>query len=213
MALSKEQIEDLKKDFEAEEIPVTEIARKYGVGRTTVIRLAKNLKWKVRKKINLPQKKKKAQIGRPEKYKPEYAKQATALCLLGYTNEKLANFFNVMEETVTNWKKAHPEFLGALLEGREKAGTQVAVSLFQRAVGYSHPEEKIFCYEGEIITHKTTKHYPPEVKAMTLWLKNKFPELWRDKQEIDFDGTLRVGEITKEDAKAVDALFKEITEE
>lgn len=130
------------------------------------------------------------------KYKPEYDKQAHKLCLLGASDERLANFFEVSVATIYNWKNNHPSFLEALKSGKDLANANVASSLYHRAIGYSHVEEKVFCFQGEIITHEVIKHYPPETGAAALFLKNREPELWRDKQEItlnlndDFDSLL-----------------------
>lgn len=123
--------------------------------------------------------------GRPTKYKPEYDTQAYKLCLLGASDERIANFFEIAVSTLYLWKKNHPSFSEALKGGKELANANVAKSLYDRAVGYTHTEEKVFCFQGEIITHETTKHYPPETGAIALFLKNREPELWRDKQEVN----------------------------
>ena len=52
--------------------------------------------------------------GRPTKYKDEYAEQAYKLCLLGATNEDLANFFEVAVSTIDKWISEIEEFSGAL---------------------------------------------------------------------------------------------------
>ena len=161
------------------------------MSRTTIYRLAKEHNWKVgRKTTELKPKR-----GRPEKYKNEYLSQATALCMLGCTNEQLANFFNVVEETIYEWKRTKSDFSEALRAGREKGSAKVAVSLFQRCIGYNYQEEKT-SYENDTEVSKvvTKKHSPPEIKAIALWLKNKHPDLWRDKQEIEHtDKTIRIG--------------------
>lgn len=123
--------------------------------------------------------------GRPTKYKEEFAKQAEKICLLGATDEFLADYFDVEVSTLNNWKKAHPEFLESLKKGKADADLKVAESLFGRAVGYSHPEEKVFNNQGEILTHNTVKHYAPDPTAAIFWLKNRQPKQWRDKQDID----------------------------
>lgn len=212
MSLKPKKIKAIKFDFEDAKIPVTEIAKKYGVGRTTIIRLSKERNWKKRKKRKTRKPPEKRKRGGENKYKPEYVKQATALCMLGFTNERLANFFNVVEDTIYEWKKVHPEFSDGLRAGRETASSKIVVSLFQRAIGYSHKEEKVFCQDGEIITYETTKHYPPEVKAITLWLKNKYPELWKERQEITASVEQKIGKITKEDVEYVKQIFDDITE-
>ena len=65
--------------------------------------------------------------------------------------------------------------------GKDMADAEMAKSLYHRGMGYSHDEEKIFQYEGEPVRVQTTKHYPPDTPAASLWLRNRQPELWRDK--------------------------------
>src|SRR5690554_6233051 len=103
--------------------------------------------------------------GRPTKYKAEFAEQARKLCLLGATDADLAEFFEVSEQTVNTWKKAHPKFLESIKKGKVLADAEVAARLYERATGYSHPEVKVFQNAGEIITHEVEKHYPPDTTA------------------------------------------------
>lgn len=121
--------------------------------------------------------------GRPTKYKPEYADQARKLALLGATDKDIADFFGVSEQTVNAWKKVNPEFLESLKGGKDELDAKVVRSLFQRATGYSHPEDKIFNNGGEEMIVHTTKHYPPDATSMIFWLKNRQPDDWRDKQD------------------------------
>lgn len=132
--------------------------------------------------------------GRPTLYKPEYAEQAFRLCLLGLTDAELAHAFDIEESTLNLWKNAHPEFMESIINGKEKADAEVAEKLWHRALGYSHPEEKIFVDKGEVIRADTTKHYPPDTAAAFIWLKNRRGQQWRDKQEIDVtsNGPLQV---------------------
>ena len=110
------------------------------------------------------------------------------LCLLGATDKEIADFFGVCEATINNWKKEYPKFLESIKEGKEKADFQIAESLFQRAKGYSHPEEKIFNNNGEAMVVQTTKHYPPDPTSMIFWLKNRRRDHWRDKQDHELSG-------------------------
>ena len=36
------------------------------------------------------------------------------------------------------------------------------------------------------------KHIPPDTTAQIFWLKNRRPDRWRDKQQIEHSGTLEV---------------------
>jgi DNA-binding XRE family transcriptional regulator len=123
--------------------------------------------------------------GRKTKYKQEYDELAFNYCLLGAKDTQLAEFFNVTEQTINNWKKDHPSFFESIKKGKQDADAEVANSLFHRAKGYSHPEVKVFNNQGEIVTHDTVKHYAPDPTSAIFWLKNRQPKLWRDKQEIE----------------------------
>ena len=126
--------------------------------------------------------------GRPTKYNKGYhPEKVYQLCLLGATEPEIASFFDVSEKTLHNWRR-HPEFLQALKDGREGADQNVADRLYQKATGYSHGEDKIFLYKGEPVIVKTTKHYPPDTTAAIFWLKNRRPDLWRDKHNMEVSG-------------------------
>jgi hypothetical protein len=126
--------------------------------------------------------------GRPTKYKAEYDKQAFKMCLLGATDKQLADFFEVEEQTVNNWKIDYPSFFVSIKAGKEDADYNIAKSLYDRARGYSCPEEKVFMSDGMIVTHDTTKHYPPDTTAAIFWLKNRQSKNWRDKNETELTG-------------------------
>ncbi len=131
--------------------------------------------------------------GRPSAYKPEYAEQAEKLCKLGATDKDLAEFFEVSEQTVNAWKKANQEFLESLKRGKAIADAEVASKLFHRATGYEHPEDDIRTVAtghgggSEIVITPTIKHYAPDTTAAIFWLKNRRPDLWRDKVEQDLN--------------------------
>jgi hypothetical protein len=61
-------------------------------------------------------------------------------------------------------------------------------SLAELAVGYEHPEEKVFCAQGRIIAYNTVKHYPPSEGAIKYWLGNRRPGKWSNQQELALMG-------------------------
>lgn len=123
--------------------------------------------------------------GAPTLYKSEYSEQVEKLCLLGAVDTDLADFFNVCVATINNWKKDYPEFLESIKRGKYVADANVASKLYNRALGYEHAEDKIFNDQGVPLIVPTTKHYPPDTTAAIFWLKNRQPDKWREKQEID----------------------------
>lgn len=91
------------------------------------------------------------------------------------------------QQTVNAWKDAHPEFLESLKAGKEGADANVAKSLYRRALGYSHPAVKIITVPrgnnqgSDVEEVPYTERYAPDTTAAIFWLKNRKPELWRDK--------------------------------
>jgi len=130
--------------------------------------------------------------GRPTLYQAAYAEQVRRLALLGQTDVEMAAFFGVSEATFHRWKHAHKDFCESIKEGKADADAKVAVALYQRAIGYSHPDTHISNYQGEITVTNTTKHYPPDTGAAAFWLKNRQPDKWRDRIEHEADVTVRM---------------------
>lgn len=134
--------------------------------------------------------------GRPSKYKDEYAEQSRKLYLLGLTDEEVATFFEVSVQTLHNWRAEHPAFLDANARGKLVADAEVAASLYERALGYSHPEDDIRTVTlpggqgSEIVITPTIKHYPPDTTAALKWLFNRQPDRWREKREEGADNNL-----------------------
>ena len=139
--------------------------------------------------------------GRPTKYLPIYNKQAYELCLCGYLDEDLARFFDVHTDTINEWKKVYPQFKASIRKGKDPANALVAKSLFKNAVGFKTTEitfEKQDTKErleatpdGEITGNPeykkkvVIKEIAGDFRAQAFFLKNRVPDYWRDKQEID----------------------------
>lgn len=123
--------------------------------------------------------------GRPTAFKQEYVELGYKFCLLGATDEQLAEFFNVAKSTINLWKQKQPKFLDAIKRGKVAADANVAHSLYRRGTGYSCPETLVSNYQGAITLTEVTKHYPPDTTACIFWLKNRQPDKWRDKIEVN----------------------------
>lgn len=132
-------------------------------------------------------KKKKHAGGRPPSYRELYNRQAEIICRFGVIDRDLAEFFKVSEVTINAWKKKYPKFLKSINKGKAFPNEQVRRALFERAIGYEHPEDKIFNDGGEPLIVPTTKHYPPDTAAAFIWLKNRDPDNWRDKHEVTIE--------------------------
>ena len=112
----------------------------------------------------------------------------------GGTDEDLADAFEVSPRTINRWKKDYPEFAEALAAGKEYADAEVELSLYKRAKGSKKKTKvtrKIIEMDkdgntkpAKIETVETEEDIIPDVGACCFWLKNRRPDIWRDKQEI-----------------------------
>lgn len=121
------------------------------------------------------------------RYLTEYNEQVFRLCLLGATDKMLADYFDVSEQTINNWKKNHPDFFESIKRGKLSADSDVALSLFKRAIGCFHTATHISNFEGKITATDYIKYYPPDTKAATTWLRNRQPKYWRQNGEATPD--------------------------
>ena len=96
-------------------------------------------------------------------------------------------FFEIDVATFYRWQERHDEFRKAVTRGKIPADADVAVSFHKRACGYDIKTEKIFCFQGEVIRAETTTHIPPDPGAALNWLKNRQPEKWRDKKQLELE--------------------------
>lgn len=150
--------------------------------------------------------------GRPSEFKEEYCAQAVKLCRLGATDKDLADFFGKAVSTISLWKTQHPEFSDALKKGKAVSDSKVADSLYRRACGWKHKSEKIFQYEGCPVTVPFIEKFPPDTVACIFWLKNRRPDLWRDKHDVEHISNAEPDPIGEDDEKALRAYIQKLDE-
>ena len=133
-------------------------------------------------------------------YKPEYARQARAMCKLGASDVDLADWFGVSVPTMARWRVLFPEFGKAHRVGKEEFDDRVERTLAMRAIGYTYEAEKIFCNaEGQVTRVAYREHVPPDITACIFWLKNRRPEKWREKNDRG-NGVINIT-ITEEESR------------
>lgn len=127
--------------------------------------------------------------GRKSEFKKEYIQLAFNYALLGATDKQLSDFIGVSEKTLNTWKKQNPEFLQSLKNGKQKADAEVAERLYKRAIGYDYKEVTTDKKGRKVLkTRTTTKQVAPDPTAAIFWLKNRQPELWREKVVNEMTG-------------------------
>lgn len=128
--------------------------------------------------------------GRPTLYDPDVMlPRVREWAEAGLTQEQIAANLGIAAGTLYEWKKMYPEFGAILKISADVADRHVENALYQRALGFSHPEEKIFLGKDDRpVVVPTTRHYPPDATSMIFWLKNRQPHLWRDRREVQVTG-------------------------
>jgi hypothetical protein len=107
-----------------------------------------------------------AKLGRPTKAPGVNLEQVEIIASLGLTDEEIAVILGISTRTLNYWKKS-PEFLQSLKRGKLKADFQIAKSLYEKAKA-------------------------GDTTAMIFWLKNRRPDLWRDKREVEFPSGIEI---------------------
>lgn len=140
-----------------------------------------------------------AKVGRPSKYNPAFCEIAHTLAAEGATDVEIADALEIHVATYYRFKAEHPEFREATQLGKEAADDRVEVSLFHRAVGYTHDAVKIFMPAGASapVMAPYREHFPPDTAAASLWLRNRRPDKWRDKVEQVHGVTSELGELLR----------------
>lgn len=107
----------------------------------------------------------------------------------GLTDEQIAHNIGITAKTLYEWKKNYSELCNALKRGKEVVDRQVENALLKSALGYKYKEQTV-TNKGHVVTIE--KFQSPNTTAQIFWLKNRKPETWRDKQDIEHSGGVGV---------------------
>ncbi|MFL5662386.1 MAG: hypothetical protein ACJ8BW_13710 [Ktedonobacteraceae bacterium] len=101
--------------------------------------------------------------GRPTDYTPELGEEIVKMAMLGEwaaTNQQIADYCGVESRTVYRWKQKYPDFDAAIRKAKVLVDNRVESVLYHQAISGNVP-------------------------ALLAWLKNRRPNEWRDKHDID----------------------------
>lgn len=123
-------------------------------------------------------------VGAPTRYRPEVAELTRRYVRMGATVNMIAAHLGVGRATFLEWARVHPDLDAALNSERLAADEQVASALFNKAVGFKRKAVKAMQHNGQVVLAEYEEHVAPDTAAAFIWLKNRQPELWKDRHEV-----------------------------
>jgi hypothetical protein len=122
---------------------------------------------------------------------PEGLLKLEAWARNGLTDEQIAQNMSINVATLYRYKEKYCEICEALKRGKDVVDIEVENALLKRALGYAYVETKteVSKKDGKKVT-TTIKEVIPDTTAQIFWLKNRRPDLWRDKQQIEHSGQI-----------------------
>jgi len=105
--------------------------------------------------------------------------------MIGATDTEIAMFFDVTVGVLQVWRSQSELVANALKIGKVPSDQRVERSLFDRAVGCERPMIKVFFNPrtGQVVEHQYMEKYPPDPLSCIFWLKNRRPDVWRERYD------------------------------
>lgn len=116
----------------------------------------------------------------------------------GLTDKQIAHNMGINPDTLYQWKKKYSEISESLKKGKDVVDIQVENALLNKALGITKTINKpikvkeVLYDNGKRISEKEHIEYakeeiyiPPDTTAQIFWLKNRRPDVWRDKPPME----------------------------
>ena len=108
--------------------------------------------------------------------------------------------------------------------GKDVVDREVENALFKRATGYTYEEVTVERVQKDddksVETKRVKRQVPPDSTAIIFWLKNRKPQAWRDRREIDHSGEMKqtvverkdLSNLSVEELKQIESILKKSTD-
>ena len=126
----------------------------------------------------------------------EHQAVLSAWARAGMTDEEIAKQIGISRSTLAEWKKKYAPINAALATGKDFADRLIENSLYKKAIGFYAREPKTFKVKTveydeatgrkikefeELKTAEEVHYFEPDIKAIIFWLKNRKPDIWKEK--------------------------------
>jgi len=129
------------------------------------------------------------------KYSEELTEKICKYLKRGNTITTTCQAVGISKETFFQWMKK-PDFYDSIKKAMAIPDKKVENALYKSAImGHRYKEKE---YKGVAVGEKVkmilvktvTKIIPPNVTAQIFYLKNRQPEEWKDRHDLDLSGTV-----------------------
>ena len=110
----------------------------------------------------------------------------------GLTDLEIAKNIGISKQTFYDWQKRFPDFADTLKRSKDVADRIVEDALFRKATGYKPKEvvrerrlDPVTRQQVLVVVKEIEREVAPDTAAQVFWLKNRKPEVWRDKREVE----------------------------
>lgn len=135
------------------------------------------------------------------RYDPVYCRRLTDYAIthpddFQGTLDQISTLFGCSVRTISQWKKDHPEFREVCDTISTDIDIPVENANYISACGHEHQEvEEIYDGDDRLLRKKVvTKYYPPNPASISLWLTNRKPETYRNKQTTEHAGEIKISD-------------------
>lgn len=127
----------------------------------------------------------KKKLGRPSKFTQEVRNKVIELAGKGLTDEQIGQIIGVSRQCIVKWRQDNWDFNVTVREAKLFADMQVEAALYKRATGFKEKikRQKLDKF-GNVHTIEEEVTYAPDTVAASFWLRNRQPEIWREKTEV-----------------------------
>ena len=135
-----------------------------------------------------------------KKYNDDFPLMAEDFARRGMIDEVIAKNLGIATCTFYVYLNKYKEFSDAIKRGKAPVDVEVENKLLKRARGFEYEEVMVEYKPGKdddkvekakpTIIKKTKKMVIPDVAAIIFWLKNRRPDIWKEKHEHEVKATV-----------------------
>lgn len=113
----------------------------------------------------------------------------------GLTNNEIAKSLGIGTTTFKTWKRENPIIEEKIQEGKMQTVEVLENKLYKKAMGMTIKEKRMYKTtdeNGREVSRQeiTEKELAPDTTSIIFALKNRAPDMWNDRKQVEHSGTM-----------------------